>query len=87
MAKSIPPKEKLSDKIMGGLFHEEQPRETMASPLPRRKVKEAQKERLQMTIQPSMKAALQQCADDREVSMNKVVLDILGEYLRSNNYL
>ena len=85
MAKSIPPKEKLSDKIMGGLFHEEP---APPSPtLPRRKVKEPQKERLQMTIQPSMKAALQQYADEHDVSMNKLVLDILGDFLRKEHYL
>ena len=85
MAKTIPPKEKLSDKIMGGLFTEEQL--TTTSPLPRRKVKEAQKERLQMTIQPSMKIALQQYADDNDTSMNKLVLQILGDFLKRENYL
>jgi hypothetical protein len=85
MAKTIPPKAKLSDKIMGGLFPEEQP--TTASPLPCRKVKEAQKERLQMTIQPSMKIALQQYADDNDTSMNKLVLQILGDFLKRENYL
>ena len=87
MAKNIPPKEKLSDKIMGGLFNEEQPRETVTTPLPRRRVKEPQKERLQMTIQPSMKAALQQYADDHDTSMNKLVLDILGNFLKKEGYL
>ena len=84
MAKNIPPKEKLSDKIMGGLFHET---ESAPSPLPRRKVKEPQKERLQLTIQPTMKAALQEYADNKDTTMNKVVLEILGDFLRSNNYL
>ena len=52
MAKNIPPKEKLADKIMGDLFVEKTPVEPEARMVPRRKVKEAQKERLQMTIQP-----------------------------------
>lgn len=86
MAKSIPPKQKLSDTIMNGLFTEPTQQE-VAAPLPRRKVKEAQKERLQMTIQPSMKIALQQYADDHDTSMNKLVLEILGDFLKREHYL
>jgi len=87
MAKNIPPKEKLADKIMGDLFVGKTPVEPEARMVPRRKVKEAQKERLQMTIQPSMKAALQQYADDHDTSMNKLVLEILGNFLKKEGYL
>lgn len=61
--------------------------EAASSPLPRRRVKEPQKERLQLTIQPSMKAALQQYADERDTTMNKVVLEILGDFLKNERYL
>ena len=87
MAKNIPQKEKLADKIMGDLFIEKHPEEPEAILYPRRKEKEPQKERLQMTIQPSMKAALQQYADEHDTSMNKLVLEILRSFLKKENYL
>ena len=87
MAKNIPAKEKLSDKIMGELFYEDQPENGTTTPLPRRRVKEAQKERLQLTIQPTLKAALQAYADNKDTTMNKVVLEILTDFLRKNSYL
>lgn len=81
------PKETLAGKIMNDLFVEKTPVEPEARMVPRRKVKEPQHARLQMTIQPSMKAALQQYADDHDTSMNKLVLKILGDFLKSNSYL
>lgn len=74
---------------MGEVFDREdkRTRETPATPLPRRRVKEAQKERLQLTIQPTLKAALQAYADNKDTTMNKVVLEILTDFLRKNSYL
>jgi hypothetical protein len=81
------PKETLAGKIMNDLFVEKTPVEPEARLVPRRKVKEPQKERLQLTIQPSMKAALQQYADEHDKSMNKLLLEILGDFLKRENYL
>lgn len=81
------PKETLAGKIMNDLFAEKTPVEPEARLVPRRKVKEPQKERLQLTIQPSMKAALQQYADEHDKSMNKLLLEILGDFLKRENYL
>lgn len=89
MAKNIPPKKKLSEEIMGELFVAEPARETITTPSPLRvrKTKEAQKERMQLTIQPSMKNALQRYVEDHDLSMNKLILKIVGDFLKNEGYL